>query len=368
VSVVDAVRFLARAEIEIALLDRVRPLGLAREFKRLCDAWHSHREDVPVLSYAPHPDLSKLRRSLERIAEAHAGLISERARELQLEAQLAEHAGEQAFTRLACERYPAPRGEVAQASEATARRWIAEAVANSASQTVGGAGLPRNAHDVALANQDAQLRFRSDDRAAPESLWSVLSRRIGQMRMPVRLRVDRNLMSVAACGNDSIVIRSDTWLTACAALRIAEHELVGHLLPRHRARGRSDILHCGCASATDDEEGRALVIEERLQFMDSARRLELGTRHCACLFVRRGATFVDAVRCLRDWGVPLEMALRAVLRANRGGGMGREIVYLPAMRRVAQAFAADPLVEQWFEAGRSSLDYALAQRLAQREA
>ncbi|HEY5960513.1 MAG TPA: tyrosine/phenylalanine carboxypeptidase domain-containing protein, partial [Polyangiaceae bacterium] len=291
--------------------------------------------------------------SLDRLAQAEvdpsssAHFIAERARELSLEAQLVEAVGTGAFPRLACARYPLPRGNLAEACESTARTWIA---------------------DKSEKSRTEQSHFLSDDRSERNSLWSVMSKRIGQLRLPVRLRIDSNLMSVAACGTESVTIRGGTWLTAMAARRIAEHEIVGHLLPRQNACRRTDILHCGCASATDDEEGRALLIEERQGLMDASRRIELATRHLACLFLRRGATFIDSVRCLVDWGAPLEIALRSAVRASRGGGMGREIVYLPAMQRLAPAFASNPSLESCFEMGRASLEYALARQAQHRAA
>jgi hypothetical protein len=268
--------------------------------------------------------------------------LAERARELTLEASLAETVGSKAFIEHACARFPLPRGPRALMIEQISHRWIAE-----------GAAAP----------DDAPL-YRSDDRKTPHSLWSVLSERIAAMRLRVRLRTDPELMSIAACGDDLLIIRAGARLTARAALRITEHELGGHLLPRIQSKRQMDILRCGCAGSVDEEEGRALLLEQRAGLMDAGRLRELGVRHLACSFLRRGANFVDAVRYLIELGSPTETAVRAMLRAMRGGGLGREIVYLPAMQRLERAFAVTPELEQCFLAGRASLRYALAKHTA----
>lgn len=340
---VRVVEFLLRAEAEIALLDRVRPIGLAEETARLIDAWQRRDEQTPRLRYRPLAKLGALRRILSELAEsvvheAPDGVwYAERAKELALEARLVETVGTKAFIALACERFSLPKGPAGLELERTARDWI-----------VKGAASPEPA-----------ARYRSDDRRAKESLWSVLSARIATLRLRVRLRADPELMSIAACGEDLIVVRAGSWLSARAAHRIAEHEIGGHLLPRIRSKKRVDVLRSGCARCVDEEEGRALLLEHRAGLMDDGRRAELGARHLACTFLRRGAGFIDAVRCLTQWGAPTEMAIRATLRAMRGGGLGREVVYLPAMQRLERAFGSIPELERSFLAGRASLRYAL---------
>jgi hypothetical protein len=352
VGVSRTVLLLARAEAEIALIDRTRPLEFAPEFQRLLGAWESGQHEAPILRYAPRTNLKSLKHELSAVIEQddcrtlESSSLAGRARELLLEARMVEAVGTAAFGALALERFAPPQGELATTLESTARAWIEE-----------GAGTVRD-----------EPTLRSDDRNAPSSLWSMLSKRIGQLHLPIRLRVEKSLVSLAACGQDVIVIRSNAWLTARAAARTTEHEIAGHLLPRVAGSIRSDVLRCGCAGATDDEEGRALLIERRLGLMDPWRRAELGTRHLACTYLRGGATFVEAVRSLVALGAPLESALRSALRAERGGGLAREIVYLPALQRLEQAFEARPELEQWFRRGRASLAYAVSRQAGMRAA
>jgi hypothetical protein len=241
---------------------------------------------------------------------------------------------------MASERFAPPLGALAATLESNSRDWIAQGAATHSDEPC----------------------FRSDDPKATQSLLSLVLRRVGRLRIPVRVLVNRGLVSVAACGDAVIVIRGNSLLTARAAARITEHEVCGHLLPRLAARARSDILCCGCAGASADEEGRALLIEERLGLMDPWRRAELGARHLASSNLRHGATFVDVVRQLVGHGASTELALRATMRAFRGGGLGREIMYLPAWVRLKRAFEAEPAVERWFERGRASLAYAIGRQ------
>lgn len=338
------VLLLARAESQIALIDSAQPLEFDREYARLQACWSRGNEHAPDLHYASRRSPDALKRELERIAGqchhqyAESEWLIGRARELLLEARMVDVVGTPEFARLASIRFAPSSAEASLELEALARKWVAE----------GASAI------------DDELCFRSDDRRATQSLWSVLAKRIDGLRLPVSLRVDPGLVPLAACGQDFVVIRANTWLSARVAARITEHEVVGHLLPRLAARGRLDVLRCGCAGATDDEEGRALLIESRVGLMDRERRAELGARHLACVYLRRGATFVEMVRQLVGQGAPLDLALGSAMRASRGGGLGREIVYLSAMWRLERAFDAQPAVERWFDCGRASLDYAIA--------
>jgi len=91
----------------------------------------------------------------------------------------------------------------------------------------------------------------------------------------------------------------------------------------------------------DDQEGRALLLEEEAGFFDALRKRELGMRHLAARAALDGASFVDVVALLRSRGAAVRTAVRIALRVARGatgeGGLGREVVYLTARVRVARA-------------------------------
>jgi hypothetical protein len=74
--------------------------------------------------------------------------------------------------------------------------------------------------------------------------------------------------------------------------------------------------------------------------------------------VEARADFVDTARLLLDRGADLDDALRIAARVHRGGGLGREAVYLPALLRVEAALAADAGLDRVLAAGRIAVDAA----------
>lgn len=329
-------RALSWSEQHIALLDRVRPVGLRAEQQRLMERWAAGRREPARLGYAAAPSLEPLRERLARIAhEVHAfgavgGLYAARAEELRLEARLVQRRGTPEFARLAAQRY---RAEPSAADAlATAERW------------------------AALAPEALAPRFRSDDGAAPESLLRQIEQRLAEVGAPYRVELRAELSSVAAVGDGVVRLRAGAWLTAEEARRVAAHEVLGHVLPRLRAgRERWPLWAAGSASGVEAEEGRALLLEERLGLMDDARRRQLGLRHLLALATREGATFVELVDVALRLEAPLEQALALALRVQRGGGLAREIVYLPALLTARRVRAEEPQLEVWLARGRYSV-------------
>jgi hypothetical protein len=148
-------------------------------------------------------------------------------------------------------------------------------------------------------------------------------------------------------------------LSRAASERIAAHELVAHALPRARAaHAPLGLFRAGTAGSADHEEGRALLVERRAGLFDVERRRELALRHRAALAVRGGAEPAETHALLRELGAPQAAAFEIARRAHRGGGLAREIVYLPAYFAVSEAFAENPALERWFEQGRVDLTAA----------
>ncbi|HLV68212.1 MAG TPA: tyrosine/phenylalanine carboxypeptidase domain-containing protein [Polyangiaceae bacterium] len=333
-----AAHALVRAETAIRLLDRVVPTNARGETERLRGALARSERVEPRWVYAPRPVLTGLRRAL---AELRARLLSEgalgrqyaaRAEELELEAALAECVGAPEFGARSRLRFPEPAAPCAADADALAERFLAS-----------------------LPPRDAEPGIPSDA-AHPESLASVLSAWISARKLPVRVELRPALGSVAAAGDGVVLVRPGVMLRAAQARRIALHELEAHVVPRLAARGEScGLFLCGAAGSAEEEEGRALLIEERAGLLDATRRRELGLRHIAARAVRAGADLEELLRELRARGAERDEALEVALRASRGGGLAREIVYLPAYLRLREAFARQPALETFFERGRISL-------------
>jgi len=336
-----AAAVLGLAERSIALVDRCRPLNAAAEARRVSELWAQGRPTNPAWVYAPPPDLGQLRSELERLrselarGDAVEALYAARARELELEARIAEAVGVPRFKQLARERYPLP---VAGAVRERARAWTALG--------------PRPA-------ERAEGAIRSDDRAHPESLLSQVLAAVAARRLPISVMLRDDLQSVAATTTDGVLIKPGVLLRAREAHRIALHEVEGHVLPRLRARSAPlGLFRVASAGAADDEEGRALAIERRAGLFGRERQVELGRRHLAASAAAEGADWLETVRILIDCGTPDALAMEIAQRVQRGGGLAREVVYLPALERVEQAFEREPELDAWLAAGRLSIEAA----------
>jgi len=334
-------RLLARAENTIALIDRCSPTNLSSEIERVAARWACHGPVVPSWEYRAPADLAPILRALEHVAAgAHAGcpiaeLYAGRARELWREARIVEALGTARFQEQAAARFPIDESRDGALADQAAREW------------------------ATLARVEDGPRIAAEDPSDPRSLLSMLLGLVGALRLPVRVMVSVGLASAAATGDGVIVIRAGSTHREAGARRIALHEVYGHALPRSRARTEPlGILSVGSAGGADDEEGRALLLEQRHGLLDAERRRELGLRHLTARAVRLGADWVEAVRLAIDHGASIAEAVRLAARVCRGGGLARELVYLPAFHRVGRALDAEPSVEAWLERGRVAVSVA----------
>lgn len=330
-----AAALLQRVEHAVALLDRVRPLNLESELTRLQQQLTS--EPVPRFTYAPAAQLAEQRRALDELSrsaahgEVELQLLGERATELGLEASLAEQVGAAAFRGLAERRFPLPPEHADLEREARACLLTAP-----------------------LPSAPAALHL-SDDTADPSSLWSLLVARIEGQRLPIRVELSPGLVPLAAVADGVVRVRPGARLSAAEGRRVAEHELEGHARPRLLARALGGVFLAGSRGGSEDEEGRAIWLEERAGLFHDERRRELWRRYLAAASVREGAELWQTVRLLRELGAEPRAALELSCRVQRGGGLGRELVYVCGYRRVRAAFARFPALARALGHGRVSV-------------
>jgi hypothetical protein len=341
----EAARALVRIEHDVRLVGRAAPPDVALEIARMVREFSRGRRIGLGDALGTPALLTSVRRSLGRLSaiSGELGPLGElhaaRAGELELEARLVEALGTPALRGLAAERFPAPPLAQARACES----FVAEALA---------------APPAARA-----ALHRSDDYDDPKSLVARLGARARELGLAIRIDVRRDQMATAATGLGVVCVRPRVGLSASAAERVAVHELLAHALPRARAvHAPWALLAVGTRGAADEEEGRALLIEERSGLLDAERRRSLALRHVSALGVRAGAEPTETLRELVALGAPLEQAAELTLRAHRGGGLGRELVYLPSYFVLRAALTVEPGLESWLERGR--LDLATARRLA----
>jgi hypothetical protein len=352
-----------RAERESSLLERAWPANAATECQRWREAACRGAAGALTFSYRSPPVLTELRAALDWVAAGAAGalashfadpapeqgaasalawaaLYAERAAELSLEAALAEEIGGPRFGALARQRHRVRDQLEWNAAEQLAREWASAPHAPT-----------------------GEAQFASDDARAPESLLNAVRELVGRLQLPVRVTVARVLASRAATGDNVIYVRAGEQLSAAQALRIARHEVYAHAWPRARALAEPIGLgRVGCAGAGADEEGRAVLLEQRFGDLDVERRRELGLRHLMALAVARGADAHECAAELARHGCEPASALALYARCARGaaagdplGGLCRELEYLPAWLRVSAAFSANPALEAWLAHGRWSL-------------
>jgi hypothetical protein len=309
-------------------------------------AWEAGQCLAPEFRYGPRPDLAPALRALEAVVteltdeDPWESLYRARAHELLHEARIVDAIGTEVFAGRAAQRFPVDISRDGILADSAADAW------------------------VSLSPVATGPRIASDDAADPRSLVNQIGSLAGALRLPLRISRCPDMACAAATGDDLIVVRTGISHTVDAGRRIALHEVYAHALPRARAKEESiGLFSVGTAGASDDEEGRALLIEERHGLLDDARRRELAVRHLAARTVRGSADFVETVRHLGERGVPTREAVFVAARTYRGGGLARELVYLPALFRVRTAFTDDPGLEGWCERGRVSIAAARALRV-----
>lgn len=336
-------RALAELAPAVRLLSAVTPANASAEGQRLRSAYAAGSEASPRWRYAvaaepPLAALDRLSRLLRSCDGAMADLYGARVAELTLEARMIEAVDTPAFGALARERFRARDVDEAAAAQLAAR-WGAEDVTPER-------GL-----------------VRPTDGDDARCLVPRMRHELARLGLSFEVRVVAGLASLAATGARAIYIASGRAISDTVARRTVLHEVHGHALPRARARSSPlRLLGAGTAGAHDQQEGLALVLEERARFLGPQRRAELARRHGAVSAMQDGATFVDVVRWLRsECGATTDDAVAVAVRAFRGAdgvrpGLGRERVYLPNFLRVRAHLAAHPDDEAVLGSGQISID------------
>lgn len=339
----ELVRSLLLAERQTALVTRCRPLNMQAEYERLHADWSRGLRSEPQLRYAAAPQLSELQAMLRALqgglpSGAWQTLYAARIDELLAETRLADAVGRSEIVHLSRQRF-ADGAQLGPAAE-LAREWLA--CRDEASQ--------------------AEL-IVSDDLHNEHSLIRRVQAWVGRERLPFRVELSSELVSLAATGEGFVVVARGRTLTRQDAERVAVHEVLGHALPRVRARSEEiGLFVAGSAGGNDTQEGYAVYCEQRAGVLHAARRFELALRHIAAVSVWEGRTFAQTLELVLDAGASLPVGLNVALRVFRGGGLAREGAYLPAFCAVRDELARNPEVGDWLAAGRLGLPAIAALR------
>lgn len=298
-------RRLGEAEKQISLIASVTPIDFRAEVIRLQQAYQNNVPLNPHFRYRRPQSMTAVRRELDTISVAAQSLgsdtieICEAAQERDLEARIIESIGTSNFLNLARQRF---------GTEDYHADCLAWAKAPPAFQQY--------------------KKTRSDDQNDWVSLFSQMRRSLQSRNLPVRVEVRNELVSKAATGDGVVYIAGGLLLDGWETSRIVLHEVEGHVMPWFRRKPRG--LWGRFARAIDSEEGSALLLEYRHNMLDERRKSELGFRHLAAVLTHDGADFTEVVRALVENGSQGDQAVSITSRVMRGGGLGRERVYLPA--------------------------------------
>jgi len=202
----------------------------------------------------------------------------------------------------------------------------------------------------------------SDDPDA-RSLLSRMKAAVGNLRLPFTVVAAPTLAPLAATGDRVILVATGRAVTEEDARRTVLHEIEGHARPRARALHASSALFgAGTARGIDDQEGRALLLEDRAGLLGLSRRRQLAARHRAVEGMLDGGPFAEIASDLVDThGLDAADAVVVAERAFRGSdgrrpGLGRERVYLESLVRVRAHLTSHPEDERLLESGQVAVD------------
>jgi len=336
-------RVLKSALGRVQLLAHLTPVNFEQELARLCHASASAAAGPEFEYRRPAVDLSDVRRTLERAAPEWeelgeiGALYAERAREIALEAAICEARGTAALAGLAKERFDPGLALLGEA-DALADDWLACAA-------------PHDGHTAELV--------RTDDEGDARSLIRRLRSAVGERRLGIRVVAAHALASLAAVGDGVVQVATERLVSQADVERTVMHELEGHVMPMVRAaRAKLGLFAIGSARGSDHQEGWALLLERRAGFLGDKRRAELALRHKAARAAHLGEPFPEIVARLARAHAGRDAVVRAACRAFRGGGLGRELSYLPALLTVERGLGQEPELEHTLTSGRLSLEAA----------
>jgi hypothetical protein len=325
-------RLLTRASHEVRVLSALTPTDAQPERARLITDLRAGRLSSPRWTYAPRPhdELQRALGAAESILERGElspieTLLLERTRELSLEAAMCASAGRPELARLARARFEPRLPRVARAASELCAAWLGE------------------------PQQDDPGPRRASDDPDPRSLLSLMRTAVGRLRLPFTVVESPWLAPLAATGERVILVATDRLVPDEDALRTVLHEIEGHARPRTESvRAPSPLFRIGTARGVDDQEGRAVLLEERAGLLGPRRKRQLAARHRAVEAMLGGAAFPDVTGMLVGaCGLEASEAVIVAERAFRGSdgsraGLGRERIYLESLVRVREHLAARP--------------------------
>ena len=200
---------------------------------------------------------------------------------------------------------------------------------------------PDSGNTVRPATLESCTTVPARARPGGPSLEGHVRRLAAAAGVDVAVRIEPRLAANAAAGEHTVFL-ADRSFGAREALRIAVHEVLGHIVAAFNGRAQPlRLLSIGTAGSFEDQEGLAIYLEEQAGLLDPHRVRTLAARVMAAAWMHDGASFDEvARRLLRDEGFDVAETVALCERAFRGGGVARDVVYLRGWLRVRAALAA----------------------------
>ncbi|HET6337924.1 MAG TPA: tyrosine/phenylalanine carboxypeptidase domain-containing protein [Polyangiales bacterium] len=204
--------------------------------------------------------------------------------------------------------------------------------------------------------REERLDIPSDAQDGSPCLRALVESIAQAAGLDVNVRVEPNLTAGAATG-DKTVFLADRHFGPREALRLAVHEVLGHLTSA--ANGRTQplrIMEWGTGFAFADQEGVALSVEAAFGLLDRGRLRSLAGRVLATDSMHEGATFGETASLLfKEHGFAASESIAIAERAHRGGGVARDCGYLLGYLRVRAALASGETSLDELRSGRISI-------------
>ncbi len=192
-----------------------------------------------------------------------------------------------------------------------------------------------------------------DGSASLSAIIQAVALRAG---LDVNVRVEPNLAAAAASGDHTVYI-ADRLFGTREAMRLAVHEVLGHLTSA--ANGRAQplrLIEWGMAGSFADQEGVALSLEHAFGLLDQGRMRSIAGRVLATELMHAAASFGEcATTLLREHDFAASEAVALSERAYRGSGVARDVSYLLGFLRVQAALQAGTTTLDELRMGRVSI-------------
>ncbi len=193
-------------------------------------------------------------------------------------------------------------------------------------------------------------RLQHDGSPSLEGIMRAVGQAAG---LEIEVKVDPRLVANAAAG-DRTVFLADRHFGRRESLRLAVHEILGHLVAAANGRAQPlGIFAVGTAGSFATQEGLAIFLEEQAGALDGHRLRTLAARVLATDAMHEGAEFEEvALLFVVEHGFTVADAVTLAERAFRGGGAARDVVYLRGWLEVRAAVASGRASVEELRAGK----------------